>query len=227
MPAIYQFLGTHEVLIYIILSIGAMFAVRWLWRSLYEWRHAVYGLEKEFALRRIAQSIAMLFFMFMLFAAELATAAFIYPNLPASIFVPTTTPDFLATPTGTISPELATAVAMTPRPSPVPEAGEGCRADRINISSPKSGQEVRGTVEILGTVSIPDFGFYKYEAAPAGTETWATIAAGRVAVIDGSLGQWDTGTLAPGDYDLRLVVSDNQGRALPACHIRVRVAPQT
>lgn len=227
MPAIYQFLGTHEVLIYIVLSIGAMFAVRWLWRSWNEWRHAVYGLEKEFALRRIAQSIASLILIFVLFAAELATAAFIYPNLPASMFVPTSTPDFLATPTGTISPELATSVAMTPRPSLVPEAGEGCRVGRINISAPESGQEVRGTVEILGTVNIPDFGFYKYEAAPAGSETWATIAAGRVTVVDGSLGQWDTGTLAPGDYDLRLVVSDNQGRALPACHIRVRVAPQT
>ena len=42
----------------------------------------------------------------------------------------------------------------------------------------------------------------------------------------GPLGQWDTGTLAPGDYQLRLVVSDNQGQALPACVITVRVSPQ-
>lgn len=227
MPAIYQFLGTHEVLIYIILSIGAMFAVRWLWRSWTEWRHAVYGLEREFALRRIAQSVALLLFVLVLFAVELATAAFIYPNLPASFFVQTPTPDFLATPTGTISPELATVIAMTPRASPVPDASEGCRPNQVNISAPASGQEVRGTIDIRGTVNIPDFGFYKYEMAPAGTETWATIAAGRDVVVDGSLGQWDTSTLAPGDYDLRLVVSDNQGRALPACQVRVRVVPQT
>lgn len=226
MPAIYQFLGTHEVLIYIVLSIGAMFALRWLWRSWREWRHAVYGLEREFALRRIAQSIAVLFFLFLLFAVELATAAFIYPNLPASYFMQTATPDFLATPTGTISPELATAIAMTPRPSPVPEIGAGCLAKQVEISSPEPGAEVRGTVEIRGTVSIPDFGFYKYEVSPAGAESWATIAAGRVTVVDASLGQWDTSNLAPGDYDLRLVVSDNQGRGLPACLIRVRVAPQ-
>jgi hypothetical protein len=227
MPAIYQFLGTHEVLIYILLSIGALFALRWLWRSWNEWRQAVYSLEKEFALRRIGQSVASLALILVLFFAELITAAFVYPNLPASMFVPTQTPDLLATPTGTISPELATAIAMTPRPSLQADGGGGCIADLVNISEPQSGQEVRGTVEIRGTVNIPEFGFYKYEVAPLASDAWATIAAGRVKVVDGLLGQWDTGALSPGDYELRLVVSDNQGRALPACLIRVRVSPQS
>ena len=67
MPSIYQFLGTHEVLIYILLSIGALFGLRWLWRSWNEWRHAVYSLEKEFALRRIGQSMASLALILVLF----------------------------------------------------------------------------------------------------------------------------------------------------------------
>ena len=75
-------------------------------------------------------------------------------------------------------------------------------------------------------MNIPDFGFYKYEVAVAGSDTWATIAAGRATVVDGALGQWDTSTLSPGDYRVRLVVSDNQGQALPACIITVRVSPQ-
>jgi hypothetical protein len=226
MPAIYQFLGTHEVLIYILLSIGTMFGFRWLWRSWDEWRHAVYSLEKEFALRRIGQSVASLALILALFCAEMIAATFIYPNLPASMFVPTQTPDFLATPTGTISPELATAIALTPRTTLQAEAAEGCIVSRVNISAPRSGQEVRGTVEIRGTVDIPEFGFYKYEVAPATSEAWSTIAAGRATVIDGSLGQWDSSALSPGDYRLRLVVTDNQGSALPACVIQVRVAAQ-
>jgi hypothetical protein len=227
MPAIYRFLGTHEVLLYILLSIGAMFALRWLWRSWNEWRHAVYNLEKEFALRRIGQSVASLALIMALFLGELITATFIYPNLPASMFIPTPTPEFFATPTGTISPDLATALALTPRPSSQAEVGEGCVAKRVEIAAPRPGQEVRGTVEIRGTVDIPEFGFYKYEVAPSGSEAWATIAAGRDKVLDGSLGQWDTNALTPGDYQLRLVVSDNQGRALPACMIQVRVSPPT
>jgi hypothetical protein len=79
MPAIYRFLGTHEVLLYILLSIGAMFALRWLWRSWNEWRHAVYNLEKEFALRRIGQSVASLALIMALFLGELITATFIIP----------------------------------------------------------------------------------------------------------------------------------------------------
>jgi hypothetical protein len=227
MPAIYQFLGTHEVLVYILLAIGAMFGMRWLWHSWNEWRLAVYGLEKEFALRRMGQSAASLALILLLFLIELVTANFIYPSLPASMFIPTPTPDFVSTPTGTISPELATAIAMTPRPSAEPQAGEGCVENQINISSPQGGQEVHGTVEIRGTVNIPDLGFYKYEVALVGSDAWATIAAGRDRVIDGPLGQWDTATLSPGDYQLRLVVSDNQGRALPPCLIKIRVSPQS
>jgi hypothetical protein len=225
MPAIYQFLGTHEVLIYILLAVGAMFGLRWLWRSWNEWRHAVYSLEKEFALRRIGQAIASLTLILVLFCGELITASFIVPNLPASFFVVTITPDLLATPTGTISAELATAIALTPRPAAPGEVG--CVAGEVDITSPHSGREIKGTVDITGTVDVPEFGFYKYEVAPSGSDAWATISAGRDKVVSGSLGQWDTTALSPGDYQLRLVVTDNQGRALPACVIQVRIAPQS
>jgi hypothetical protein len=223
MPAIYQALGTHEVLVYILLAIGAMFGLRWLWRSWREWRHAVYGLEREFALRRMSQAIAALALILVLFCGELVTASFILPNLPASMLVPTATPDLLTTPTGTISPELATSIALTPRPSSASSGNKGCVPDRVDISSPEAGQELKGTVEISGTAEIQDFGFYKYEVSPLGVESWATISAGRDRVSGSSLGQWDTTALSPGDYQLRLVVTDNQGRALPACVIQVRI----
>jgi hypothetical protein len=226
MPSIYQFLGTHEVLIYILLSIGALFGLRWLWRCWNEWRHATYSLEREFALRRLGQSMSSLVLILVLFFVEFVIASFVFPSLPASMFVSTATPDLYATPTGTISAELATALALTPLPTGQAANGEGCVANRVMLTSPMAGQEVRGTVEIRGTVDIPDFGFYKYEVAPAGSDTWATIAAGRTTIADGPLGQWDTSTLSPGNYQLRLVVSDNQGRALPACVVSVRVSPQ-
>ncbi len=227
MPALYRFLGTHEVLIYILLAIGGLFGLRWLWRSWREWRQAVYSLEREFALRRMGQAMATLTLILVLFCGELVTASFIVPSLPASFFVATATPDVLATPTGTISAELATEIALTPRPSGSGAETRGCVADQVNISSPASGGELRGTVDIQGTVNVPEFGFYKYEVAPVGSDAWATISAGRDAVINGSLGQWDTSALSPGDYQLRLVVTDNQGRALPPCVIQVRIVPQS
>jgi hypothetical protein len=227
MAAIYQFLSTYEVLIYIVLAIGGLFASRWLWRSWSEWRRAVYSLEKEFALRRIGRAVAFLTLILVLFCGELITASFIVPSLPASFFLATPTLDLLATPTGTISAELATQIALTPRPIPKISSDNGCVADKLAITFPKADTVISGIVDIQGTANIPNFGFYKYEVAPFNSDTWATISAGRDVVIDSSLGKWDTTALTPGDYQLRLVVTDNQGQSLPPCIIRIRVTPQS
>jgi hypothetical protein len=225
MAAIYHFLSTYEVLVYILLAVGGLFAARWLWRSWNEWRNAVYSLEKEFALRRMGRAIASLSLVLILSCAELVTSSLIVPSLPASFFIATPTLDLLSTPTGTISPDLATQIALTPRPLPTVEGASGCQPGKLMLASPKAGSEIRGTVDIQGTVNIPNFGFYKYEVAPINSDSWATISAGRDIVISGSLGQWDTTSVAPGDYELRLVATDNQGQSLPACVIPVRVLP--
>jgi hypothetical protein len=93
------------------------------------------------------------------------------------------------------------------------------------LTSPQAGDEIKGTIELIGTVNIPNFGFYKYEVARMGSDTWATISANRDPVIDGLIGRWNTTALTPGDYQLRLVVTDNQGKMLPACVVPVRVVP--
>ena len=227
MAAIYRFLSTYEVLIYILLALGGLFAFRWLWRSWSEWRQAVYSLEREFALRRMGRAIASVTLILVLFCGELISASIIVPSLPASFFISTPTLDLLATPTGTISAELATQLALTPRPIATIAGGEGCQPDTLMLTSPKSGTEIHGSVDIQGTVNVPNLGFYKYEVAPLNSDTWSTISAGRDAVVNGSLGQWDTSALPPGDYRLRLVATDNQGQALPPCIIAVRVTPQS
>ncbi len=227
MTAVYQFLATHEFLIYILLLIGALFAVRWLWRAWNEWRLARYSLEKEFALRRIGQAVAALLLLLLLFCGEVFAASFIAPGLPGSLTAPTATLDVISTPTGTISADLATQLAGTPPAAPTNAGTQGCIPDQVNITSPRAGTEIQGSVDIQGTVNIPNFGFYKYEVAPLGSDAWATISAGRDKVINGLLGHWDTTVLSPGDYQLRLVVTDNQGRALTPCIITIRIVPQT
>ena len=101
----------------------------------------------------------------------------------------------------------------------------GCIPGEIALSSPKAGEEIKGIIDLIGTVNVPNLGFYKYEVAPLGSDTWATISAGRNIVSDSSLGRWNTTALTPGDYQLRLVVTDNQGTALPPCVVPVRVLP--
>ena len=226
MIGVYKFLATYEGLIYIFLAIGALFTFRWLWNSWREWQRAVYQLEREFSLRRLSQAIAISAFLIILFCAEFFLASFVIPGLPADAFISTPTLDLLATPTGTLSPDMMTQIAAgAPPAASIPNAA-GCVADQLIITSPKAGAEVKGTVELKGTVNIPNFGFYKYEIAPQGSDTWATISAGREVIIDNTIGRWDTSALTPGDYQLRLVVTDNQGQSLPACIIPVRIIPK-
>jgi hypothetical protein len=226
MGPVYRTLASYEELIYIALAIGAMFVFRWMWRAWREWRDAVYGLEREFALRRLGQATAAGFLVLALIFVEFFIATFIAPSLPASDILATPTLDLLVTPAGTLSPAEETQAALSPVTQEVPSGMSGCIPEQIMITSPEPGDIVSGTVNIAGTASVPNFGFYKYEIALLGTQNWATISAGREQKQNEQLGDWNTTSLTNGDYFLRLVITDNVGVALEPCVIAVRVVNQ-
>ena len=215
-------LDSYKEGIFLVLAIGAVLAFRWLWKSWREWQMSVYKLEREFAMRRLSQAVTFSLVVVVLLCAEAALVVFVIPGLPASFFIPTPTMDVLAQPVGTLSPDQMTQAVAAPQPA-VSANMQGCVPNQIMISSPKPGEEVKGKIEVKGTVNIPNFGFYKYEVALRGSDTWATILAGTEVRIDAPLGQWDTTALTPGDYQLRVVVTDNKGVALTPCIIPIRV----
>jgi hypothetical protein len=225
MAQVYRFLDSYEGLIYIILAIGGMFAFRWLWKAWRDWQKAVYRLEREFSIQRLSQAIAISSLIIVMFCVEFVLASFVIPGLPADYFISTATLDLFSTPPGTLSAEIMTQNLIAPVASQNPNAS-GCIVDQLIITVPKPGAEIAGAIELVGTVNIPNFGFYKYEIAPQGSDTWATISAGRDVVVNSTIGRWDTSALTPGDYQLRLVVTDNQGQSLPACIIPVQVKPK-
>src|SRR6266540_5563232 len=108
MAELYVFLASYEVLIYILLAMGALFAFRWLWRSWRESQTAVFTMEREFSSRRLGQSAAVSLLIAVLFCAEFFMATFIIPGLPSEVFLTTPTLDLISTPTGTLSPEMMT-----------------------------------------------------------------------------------------------------------------------
>lgn len=226
MGAVYRTLASYEPLIYIALAIGGLFAFRRMWRSWREWRDSVYGLEREFALRRLGQATAAAFFILALVFVEFFIATFIAPSLPATDILATPTLDLLLTPANTLSPEQATQAALSPVTQAAPSGMNGCVPDQIMITVPEPGASVEGTVEIMGTANAPNFGFFKYEVAPRGSQNWSTISAEREPKINDVLGQWNTTSLTNGDYFLRLVITDNVGVSLEPCVIAVRVANQ-
>jgi hypothetical protein len=226
MSYVYRSLDTFEPLIYISLAILGLFVFRRMWATWREWRDSVYTLEREFALWRLGRATAVGFLVLGLFFLEFYIATFIAPSLPASDLLTTPTLDLLASPQVTLPSVDSTQAAIALATQPVQNGMTGCVTDKIMITSPKSGDEVSAVVDLIGTADIPDFGFYKYEIAPIGTQNWATISADRVPRKNTSLGKWNTLSLGNGDYFLRLVITDNVGNSLEPCVIAVRVLNQ-
>ena len=224
MGSVYRSLANYEALIYIGLAIWGLFVFRSMYRTWLEWRNSVFSLEREFALRRLGRITAVALLILGLVFAEFFIATFVAPSLPASDILTTPTLDLLAAPPGTLSTVDATQAALSLGTPAAPSGMSGCVPDQIMITSPQPGATVNGSIEIIGTANVPNFGFYKYEIAPRGTQDWATLSADRNPKQNVSLGTWNTASLTNGEYFLRLVITDNEGVSLEPCVIAVRVA---
>ena len=91
------------------------------------------------------------------------------------------------------------------------------------ITSPSSGAALRGTIQIRGTADSDRLAYYKLELRPEGDQTWGFLARFGQPVTDGVLMTWDTTTVSPGAYRLRLVVVDETGNYPEPCEMRVIV----
>ena len=76
------------------------------------------------------------------------------------------------------------------------------------LSSPQAGQILRGRVEIVGNLDVPNFSTaeleFKYASDSAGN--WFSIQSFTQPIKDGTLAVWDTTLLTDGRYNLRLRV---------------------
>lgn len=85
--------------------------------------------------------------------------------------------------------------------------------NQSGITSPTSGSVITSAVPIIGTAVNDQF--QKYELAfklePSGDDAYVYFAGGTSQVINGQLGTWQAGGLAPGVYSLRLRVVKNDG----------------
>lgn len=223
MTIILHFFNDYAILIFLLVILGLIFSVRSLAKARQEMRGSLFGLERETAHRHTSQAVAALSLVVFLGVAELVLIIFLAPNMPAFSLLVTPTLNPLTTTTGTIPPELLETIGVrTPLSTPTPQS-TGCIPGQIMITSPKPGAIVKGQVQLVGTADIPNFGFFKFEFSPIGSDVWSTIGADRKITQDSSLGNWDTSEVTPGDYNLRLVVIDNQGNSLPPCIVPLRV----
>lgn len=221
-----QFLRTYEIWIYVVLGLFAIWQVRKFILAWDELRGAVFSMERDTAQVRLNSAAIMLVLLLAVAIVEFMIVTFVVPTFPGANPLSTPTLDILATATTTLSPLIPSTDEVSASATESAISGEqppGCIPDQIMISSPQNGEQVSGEIDLVGTADISNFGFYKYEIARPGETIWLPIQVGEEVRRDETLGTWDTSTLDPGDYALRLVVTDNQGNSLSPCVIQVRI----
>jgi hypothetical protein len=223
MQEIFRFIGAYQGFLYLLLLLAGLYSLRWLWKAWKEWREAYFSLEREIAMRRLAQSVAATTLILILLCGVFSVAIFVVPGLPAGMLVATPTLDLLATPSGALvtRPNQAALIGTTPV-TPV-TGSQGCVPGQLEITSPKPGDEISGTITLVGTVNLPNFGWYKYEVTLRGTENWISISAQSIAKKNEDLGILNTAMFTPGDYLLRVVVLDNDTQVIGTCIITIRI----
>lgn len=225
MVELLQFLKEFEGGIYLVLLTMALIFGARLYSVLQEKKKTAFSLEREVIQKKINSNIAFLAIVGVLFIGQIllvSVASVRYPGLytlrtPTAGELPTPTDMFQAMMQMEETPEgleqTQTSVALT-----------GCIPGQIEWLSPLSGEEVTGSVPLSGTINVPNMGFYKYEYRFQPDSIWTPISAGNKPVIDGSLGGvWNTEEITPGNYYLRLVISDNANNLLQPCEIQVKV----
>jgi hypothetical protein len=223
MGEILRFFKDNEVFIYLILGIVAIWLFRKFLIAWGELRNAAFGLERQTAQSRLNWVTTIFTLVLLLVVAEFVLVSFVVPTVPGASPLETPTLDLLASPTITLVPGVL-AADSTPLPD-IETQNNNCVPGNVNILSPQDGETVRDIVEIIGSADIPNFGFYKFEMASVNDLSWLTIQAGEIITQEGRLGYWDTSRLIPGDYALRLIITDNQGQMTEPCVVQVRVEP--
>jgi hypothetical protein len=228
------FFRAFETWIYLLLGLWGLITIRKFLLAWQELRGATFGLERESAQARLNQSASILVLILTMIVTEFIVVSFIAPSMSFPIVLPTSTLDLLATPESTLPPdalqgEATLSADATLQPEDLSAISSGCIAGQVQITIPQNGEELRGVIPVVGTANIPNFGFYKFEIKRPDETTWLTIQAGNAPVNEGKLGDWDTSRLSPGDYQLALVVVDNQAKSSTPCVVQVRVSspPET
>jgi hypothetical protein len=220
-----QFFRDYEIWIYVLLGLVGLWQVRKFALAWEELRGAFFGLEREAAQVRVNAAATMVVILILMAVAEFTLVTFVIPIVPGANPLPTTTLNLLATPTTTLPATTPTpngTPGLTPTPGEL-AAAQGCVAGQINLTSPVNGDRVSGSVIVRGTAQVTNFGFYTLQIARPGDTIWLPILVGQQTVKNDDLGTWETSTLTPGEYLLRLVVTDNVGTELAPCSIQVTV----
>ena len=220
-------LVTYSTVIYILLGLGLLLYLRRFIIGLREWQCSVFGLERRLAQRKLVAATTGLILLGLLMTGEFLLVTVVDPQMPAQPTEARLALDPIPEPLTAENPE-DVSILESVTESNIDQASlvSECIEDVTEITFPTDGEVVRGTVEIIGSVNVDNFGSYKYEYSRTGNINWVTIAAGNQLKLDERIGYWYTSALSPGRYLLQLVPLNNLGEELTPCIVSVEVVEE-
>ncbi|MDO9546182.1 MAG: hypothetical protein Q7J07_05475 [Pelolinea sp.] len=228
MEELIRFVINYEVGIYVVLGIVFLVNLRRLFSAWISLRKANFGMEREVAQKGIRSAFTFIFLVSLFGLSNFILVSIASIRYPGIAQIATPTIDVLTTQepnSGEMLTQENTPEGLQQTQTAI--AKTGCIPEQLEWIDPQAGDEISGSIELIGTVNLPNLGFYKYEYRYQGDELWTPISAGNKPIIEDALGgTWNTEQLLPGNYFLRLVVSDNANNLLRPCEIDVKVLPQ-
>jgi hypothetical protein len=118
---------------------------------------------------------------------------------------------------------------ITPSPTPLVLFGvdvTGCNNPKARILEPRPGEAVRGKVTIRIVANIANFAFYKIElGTPDDSDVWVTLFNNNDPASEEEPFSWiwDSATVIPGVYHLRLTVMEADLTFPPPCVVPIQV----
>lgn len=243
MSSLVFFVETISSGLYILFGGGILWMAARLLRARRDLALAQFKLEREQALVRRASAITLGGLLVELLLSVWAISTFVAPELrdfsvtgrtssAAERFV-TSTPAANAPLSLNTTPQSGSSgdtIFATPVPTAtligtiMPDAGDivGCPSDAANITVPANGQLIFESTTVIGTASISNFAFYRFEIKPDATGAeFAPIGDYDQPVIDGPLGDIAPLNFTPGKYRFRVTVFDNTQWMRALCEITI------
>jgi hypothetical protein len=235
-----KLIADYALWLYAFLGFGILFFLRLVIIARREQEIAVFSLEREAAVNKGYRAALSALLLVLLAVGVYYVSNVLAERVPMPGNVePTATPLLFLTPTPTPAPPTATPTATnTPRPLPTllplptdtpaalptPTAPPAaCPNPNVRITYPPMHAVVNGVVQIVGSANIDNLDYYKFEYRPLGVANWTFLQRFSIPVKGGVLGAWDTGTVDPGEYEVRLVVVDVTGNYPEPCVIALTV----
>lgn len=242
MPTLVRLIAQYEIYLYAICGMLLIPFLSEVQRARRD-RQSIFPLEKENATKRLRRALMGVALILSIAGGIYYINSYIEPTIVQVDETPTPTPTtsiLFATPTNspappTETPTITPTATRQPRPTPQEPVEPtdtptpavvmpDCPNPGVRLTSPGVNAVLEGTVDIWGSASIENFGYYKFEFQSLSTaDEWHHVYTGEQPVSDGLLGQWNVDSLPAGPYLFQLVVVDATGNYPPPCQVRVSV----